>query len=149
MKRKDLYMVNTKIEAVQSIAEIQTYLIRMGATSIMTEFEDGEPSALYFKMNVDGKSIPFELPARVEPIYKIMHANRFSKDEGRDRAQAKRVAWRQVYRWVLIQVAMIETGMVDPAEVMFAYVQTGPKESLYKKAMTGGFQKLLPAPTES
>lgn len=149
MKRKDLYMVNTKVEAVQSIAEIQTYLIRMGATSIMTEFEDGEPSGLYFKMNVDGKSMPFELPARVEPIYKIMHANRFNKDEARDRSQAKRVAWRQVYRWVLIQVAMIETGMVEPGEVMFAYVQTGPKESLYKRALSAGIQKLLPAPTES
>jgi hypothetical protein len=142
-------MVNTKVEAVQSIAEIQTYLIRMGATSIMTEFEDGEPSGLYFKMNVDGKSMPFELPARVEPIYKIMHANRFNKDEARDRSQAKRVAWRQVYRWVLIQVAMIETGMVEPGEVMFAYVQTGPKESLYKRALSAGIQKLLPAPTES
>jgi hypothetical protein len=149
VKRKDLYMVNTKVEAVQSIAEIQTYLIRMGATSIMTEFEDGEPSGLYFKMNVDGKSMPFELPARVEPIYKIMHANRFNKDEARDRSQAKRVAWRQVYRWVLIQVAMIETGMVEPGEVMFAYVQTGPKESLYKRALSAGIQKLLPAPTES
>jgi hypothetical protein len=115
----------------------------------MTEFEDGEPSGLYFKMNVDGKSMPFELPARVEPIYKIMHANRFNKDEARDRSQAKRVAWRQVYRWVLIQVAMIETGMVEPGEVMFAYVQTGPKESLYKRALSAGIQKLLPAPTES
>lgn len=149
MKRKDLYMVNTKVEAVQSIAEIQTYLIRMGAMSIMTEFEDGEPSGLYFKMNVDGKSMPFELPARVEPIYKIMHANRLNKDEARDRSQAKRVAWRQVYRWVLIQVAMIETGMVEPGEVMFAYVQTGPKESLYKRALSAGIQKLLPAPTQS
>lgn len=141
-------MVNTKVEAVQSIAEIQTYLIRMGATSIMTEFEDGEPSGLFFKMNVDGKSIPFELPSRVEPIYKIMHAGRYEKDMHRDRAQAKRVAWRQVYRWVLIQVAMIETGMVEPGEVMFAYVQTGPKESLYKRAISAGFQKLLPPPAE-
>ncbi len=151
MKRKDLYMGSTEIEAIRTIGEIQSYLVRMGANQIATQFDDKtrEPSALYFTMTIRGNSVPFQLPARVEPVYKILHAGRYTSDAPKDMAQAKRVAWRQIYRWIQAQLALIETGMVEAEEVLMPYVQVGPNETLYQRAVAGGFQKLLgPGPSE-
>lgn len=148
MKRKDLYMHSTEVEAIRTIGEIQSYLVRMGANQIMMKFDEKrEVSALYFTLIIKGADIPFELPARIEPVYNILHAGRYLSQREADMAQAKRVAWRQIYRWIQAQLALIETGMVEAAEVLMPYVQVGPNETLYQRAVTGGFQKLLPANT--
>lgn len=150
MKRKDLYMGTTEIDPVRTIGEIHAYLVRMGALRIMNSYDKGEPVAVHFILNIGGREIPFELPARVEPIYKIMHQGRGDAQVSRDMAQAKRTAWRQVYRWIQAQLALIETGMVDAGEVFYAYAQTGPNETLYQRAVKEGFNRLaLAAKTET
>lgn len=150
MKRKDLYMGSTEIEAIRTIGEIQSYLVRMGANQIATQFDDKtrEPTALYFTMTIRGNSIPFQLPARVDPVFKIINGDGWGRDKSRDLAQAKRVAWRQIYRWIQAQLALIETGMVAAEEVLMPYVQVGPNETLYQRAVSGGFQKLLASSNE-
>lgn len=149
MKRKDLFMHATEVEATKTITDIQIYLVRMGANKIMTDYENGEPSGMYFTILVNGKSVPFRLPARVEPIYKILHAGRGWNSEAADKAQAKRVAWRQIYRWIQAQLALIETGMVEAAEILTPFRQVAPNQTLYEAISTGKFQNLLPEVTES
>jgi hypothetical protein len=121
----------------------------MGATQIATQFEKGEPSGLYFTLLVGGNTIPFQLPARIEPIFKIINGDGYSRDKAKDMSQAKRVAWRQIYRWIQAQVALVETGMAKADEVMMPYIQVAPNETLYQRAVSSGYQKLLPAPSES
>ena len=57
---------------------------------------------------------------------------RMQKKGMRDRAQAERVAWRQVLRWVEVQVAMIDCGMADPAEVFLPYAITASGRTVYQ-----------------
>ncbi len=150
MKRKDLYMHSTEVEVIRTIGDIQGYLVRMGANQIMTKFsEDKEPMALFFTIAIDGKNIPFQLPARISPIYKILHAGRYLSNHEADLAQAKRVAWRQIYRWVQAQLALIETGMVEAAEVLTPYMQVAPNQSLYQKLAAEQFRNLIPEMTET
>lgn len=151
MKRKDLFMGSTEIEAIRTIGEIQSFLVRMGALQIMTSYDPKtqEPVGLHFILNIKGMSVPFQLPARVDPIFKIIHGDGWGRDRARDLAQAKRVAWRQLYRWIQAQVALIETGMVAVEEVFMPYLQVGPNETLYQRAVAQGFERLaLPPASE-
>ncbi len=142
-------MGSTEVEASRTIGEITAYLLRMGANQISTQYDDKtrEPIALYFSLTVRGNMIPFTLPARVEPVFKIINGGGYGRDKFRDMTQAKRVAWRQIYRWIQAQLALIETGMVTADEVLMPYIQVAPNETLYQRAVAGGFQKLLPPPT--
>jgi len=146
MKRKDLYMGTTEINPLRTIGEIHAYLVRMGAMRIMNTYENGEAVTVHFILKINNVEIPFELPARIDPIYKILHAGRYYNQATADLEQAKRVAWRQIYRWIQAQLALIETGMAEPAEVFMPYMQVagadGSPTTLYKKALAGGFDRL-------
>src|SRR5436190_24325866 len=100
MKRKDLFMGTTEIPAVRTIGEIHSFLVRVGAVQVLTTYDSKtkEPIGLAFTLDVKGMQIPFKLPARIEPIYKIIHDSPLKRDPEKDREQAKRVAWRQLYR---------------------------------------------------
>lgn len=148
MKRKDLYMVNTEVPVLKTCGDIHGYLVRMGANQIMTEYANGEPTGLCFTLRINDKNIPFRLPARVDPVYRILHQGRSWSSEAADKAQAKRVAWRQIYRWIQSQLALIETGMVEAAEILTPFRQVSPTQTLYEAISAGRFQNLLPETTE-
>ena len=146
-----LFMETTTIDADQTAAEIQTLLGKAGAAAIQTEYEDGEVTALSFLIEIRGNKVKFRLPVRVEPIFeyfqrkrKTRHRQTMGKDT--DTAKAKRVAWRQIYRWILAQLALIETGMVTAQEVFLPYIQTGIDETLYQRMEAGAFKMLPPPP---
>jgi hypothetical protein len=138
-------MGSTEIEVPRTIGEIQSFLVRMGALQVLTSYDPKtrEPSGLCFTLDIKGMTIPFKLPARIEPIYKIIHGDAWGRDAAKDMAQAKRVAWRQIYRWIQAQVALIETGMVAPAEVFYPYLQVSADETVYERAiLKGGLEQL-------
>lgn len=157
MKRKDLYMGTTEIEPIRTIGEIHAYLVRMGALRIMNTYENGEPVSVHFGLRVGGSELSFELPARVDPVYKIIRSDvtyRSRRSASDDLAQAKRTAWRQIYRWIQAQLALIETGMACPEEVFMPYMQVagenGEPTTLYQRAALQGFGRLaLPAAKEA
>ena len=144
MKRKDLFMGTTEIPAQRTIGEIQSFLVRAGALQVLTSYDPKtkEPAGLCFTLNVKGMTIPFKLPARVDPIFKIIHTGDHRRDTARDMEQAKRVAWRQLYRWIQAQVALVECGMVDVAEVFYPYLQVSPEQTVYERAITQGIERL-------
>ena len=104
-------------------------------------------------MKVNGKDALFEMPARVDPVYKIFKSrsrNTWLSQKEKDNIQAKaeRVAWRQLLRWVQAQNAMLETGMVQPMEVFTAYwIPPGQERTLFQNMMEQQF-KALPAGTQ-
>ncbi len=57
--------------------------------------------------------------------------------------RAERIAWRQLLRWVQIQIAMIQTGMVDAAEVFLPYMEVGGR-TLYRAFADTQFKRLPP-----
>lgn len=138
-----LFMETTKIEVGVTVAEIQRILGRYGANAIMTEYKDGEVVGMSFRVALGDKQVPFVMPCRWEPIYKVLvrHRRRTTRaDEERVREQAKRVAWRQILRWIEAQMALVVTEMVTLQEVFLPYVQTGIDETLYQRLQKTKFQ---------
>jgi hypothetical protein len=145
-----LYMESTKISAERTAQEIGGLLAEAGATAILTEYgKDRKISGLAFKLMVKGQEVPFSLPVRIDPVFRYFQKKRSAmwrpKKEREDREQSERVAWRQLLRWIQAQLAMIDTGMVESAEVFLPYMQTGPKQTLYERLTIGGHLALPPA----
>lgn len=140
--KKHLYMGTTKIDPQKTAGEIISELVKAGATSVNTDYKNGKICGPRWVMRVSGSDILFDMPVRIEPVFKAMG--------GRDRDQAERVAWRQLLRWVQAQNAMIETKMVEPAEVYLAYVVTnsGTGQTLFQRMSESQF-KMLPAPDKA
>jgi hypothetical protein len=85
-----------------------------------------------------GIQLAFALPVRVEPLVKRLRG---------DRAQAERVAWRQLLRWTQAQMAMVEVGMVRAEEVYAPYMLQAGGRTLFELLTESRF-KALPAPVD-
>jgi hypothetical protein len=135
MTKKTLYMEYTEVPAERTAAEVVSELVRMGANQINTEYDQGVITGLRWIMRINGTDVLFAMPARVEPVYKILLKRRrdsYRKDiQDAVRLQSRRVAWRQLLRWTQSQLAMIECGMAEAGEVFFPYLQTPEGRSIF------------------
>lgn len=127
-KPKPLFTEATDVPASKSIAEIFTLLVQAGAVSINQNLESGKMVSVSFVLPYGGQRIPYSLPARVDPVFHALNGRRDvrgqfarSKMAEKDREQAERVAWRQVYWWLKAQLALIQLGMVEAGEVLMPY----------------------------
>lgn len=135
-----LFMETTKIDVGKTVAEIQDILGRYGCCSVMSEYDKGEVTSVCFQVMFLNKTVPFKLPCRWECIYKnfvdrrALGKLRPIHKESEDIIQAKRVAWRQILRWVEAQMALVETDMVKVQEVFMPYMQPaiGKGKTLYE-----------------
>jgi hypothetical protein len=145
-------METTEIAAEKTAGEIISALVSAGANQINTEYENGAIKGLRWIMRINGQDALFAMPARIEPVYKIFKSrlrNTYLSDQEKARLQekARRVAWRQLLRWVQAQLAMIDCGMAEAAEVFFPYIQAAPNQTLFEVFKDRGL-KMLPAPEE-
>lgn len=125
--KQTLFMETTKIDCAKTISQIQTVLGKNGASAILTEYVGQEVAALSFQVVVGGNAIPFRLPCRYEAIFRLLHNKNPYANKENMIAQAKRIAWRQILRWVEAQMALVSTSMVKLEEVFLPYMQTGKK----------------------
>lgn len=138
-----LYMATTKIAAEKTAQEIGTLLAQAGASAVLTEYgKDRKITGLSFRLPIGGQETPFNLPARIEPVFLYLQKQRSPsfrhRKEAEDRFQAERVAWRQLLRWIQAQLAMIETGMVAAGEVFMPYIQVAPGKTFWERAIESG-----------
>lgn len=144
-------METTEIPVQKTAGEILSLLVRAGATQVSLDYKDSTIIGMRFTYPVGGHPVPFQLPVRTAPIYKIINGRRtpYNRVEmaAKDHDQSERVAWRQLLRWIEAQIAMIETGMVKTDEVFLPYVATPSGQTLYEHFIeTGASARLLPAP---
>jgi hypothetical protein len=133
-KRRTLFMETTQVDPSQTVGEIQRILGQYGASAIMTEYdEEREVSAVSFEIKLQDHRIPFRLPCRWGSIFEVLNARRKRRPYKRSvEAQAKRVAWRQILRWVEAQLALVETDMVKMQEVFLPYILQKDDKTLYE-----------------
>jgi hypothetical protein len=141
---KTLYMETTHIAAEQTVTEIQRVLGIYGAAAIRTDYENKEVTSVSFLLKIGAQEIPFKLPCRWEPIFNHLQKKRIRrrKKEDDDRAQSKRIAWRQILRWVEAQLALVDTEMVSMQEVFMPYIQIGKGKTLYEHLIETKFKML-------
>jgi hypothetical protein len=143
-------METTQIEPQKTAGEITAELVKAGATSVNTDYRDGRISGLRWVLNVSGTDRVFDMPARIDPVFKLINGRR-SYPAGyadQDREQAERIAWRQLLRWVQAQLAMIDTGMVQAHEVFMPYVVIAPDGQTLFQRMEATHFKMLEGPKQ-
>lgn len=135
---KTIFMETTRIEPSQTVGEIQKLLGEYGASAIRTDYDYGEVIAVSFTVTINGDQIPFRLPCRWEAIKNTFESRR-KRRYGRGRpagdltAQAKRVAWRQILRWVQAQLALTETKMAKLHEVFMPYLIVDKGQTIFER----------------
>jgi hypothetical protein len=128
----------TKVPVEQTINDLQKILAKAKASAIMTEYANGLPSGLSFRVNVNGKDIHFTLPVKVDGVAAALKRDRQYRDEG----HARRVAWRIVKDWCDSQMALIDAGQAELAQVFLPYAQAPNGETFYQAIKGKGFLQL-------
>jgi hypothetical protein len=94
----------------------------------------------------DASPLHYSMPVRTERILQLLkERQRGWADSDRLQEKADRLAWRQLLLWTRAQLAMIETGMAEPAEVLLPYCQGEAGQTLYQFFMVHG-PKMLASP---
>jgi hypothetical protein len=133
--KSGIFMGTTDVDVTKTVGQIISELVKAGASSVNMDYQGGSVRGIRWVMQVNGHNAVFDMPARVDAIQKKIP----------NLEQARKVAWRQLLRWVEAQNAMIACGMVQAAEVFFAYhVPAGQEQTLFEIAMESGFKKLAP-----
>jgi len=147
MAKNRLFMETTKIGADQSAAEIVRELVAHGARSINTDYDDGRVVGLRWVMRVSGNDVLFDMPARVDAVRKLLLRETTGNARRLVDEKAERIAWRQLLRWVQAQLAFIDCGMAQTAEVFMPYIVLNPgtNQRLFDTMMESQF-KALPTP---
>lgn len=160
-KPDTLFMETTEISPQRTIAEIQELLVSAGAKQILMEYApDREVASVCFIFPYKGTDIPFRLPCRWQAIQEILaernrdyrywveqekkgHHDQYVKNIAilakRYEAQARRVAWRTVLRWIEAQLAFSNSRMVTVAEAFFSYAQTPNGDTVFERMDRSGF----------
>jgi hypothetical protein len=85
----------------------------------------------------------FRLPANADRIYKVIVRDSKVPRSKRTLPQANQVAWRIVKDWTEAQLAMIEAGLVDVAQVFLPYAQDSAGNSVYDNLRLHRFGEYL------
>ncbi len=133
----------SQVAVSASMAKIEKNLVLAGARDIMKRYsEDGICNAVAFTLPIDNKQLTFQLPAKVDPIYKMLIEGYVRPTEisfKNCREQAERSAWKIVSDWVEIQLTMIKLEQADTLEVFFPYLYDG-KQTYYQKVLDSGLK---------
>jgi len=115
-------METTRVSVSKTCAEIEEYLIAMDATSIMKDICDGNIEGVAFTVPFKSTSLSIRLPFRWKPIQDLAKSHMTGRNATANEEQARRVAARQVLRWIQAQHALWYCDMVEVAEVFLPYV---------------------------
>jgi hypothetical protein len=129
----------TKVPAGRSIEEIEQALMKHGATGILKEWEKGTGfmKSVKFMLSIQGKNVGFALPCNwqlFQEVLKQQEVYRAGDDE-----YCYRVAWRCIRDWVLAQLALYETQIVELPQVFLPFAVDRNGKTLYEQVADGKF----------
>ena len=126
---------------------IQKTLVNHKARHITLSYEGERIIAIEFVIAINGDERPFKLPARIENVEKILYPGKTPRFlTTAQKTQAYRTAWANVRDWISAQMAMIDTGMVQPEEIFLPYMIGRDGRTFYEVMQEQQF--LLPGRSE-
>lgn len=139
----------TKIDAWQTISEIQQMLSKHGATHFSIKNESSRPVAVSFTIDFNGQPLNFLLPCKFENVWTILKKDPsavkvLKKAMKFNEEQSFKVSWRIVKDWIEAQLALVEVEMVKVEEVFMPYlIINSSGETLAQKVLQGNGMRLL------
>jgi hypothetical protein len=161
------------IPVSQTIARIESVLIRCGVSGIMKEYapfphQPGVVSAITFRIqtsdNIPAMAVrlPVDTEQAVDALWKdyangevispdgYSLADTFSRKRKRKKdfiQQAERTAWKIIQDWVEVQMSMIQMQQADFREVFLPYIWDG-QQTVYQRIQANGYTALLTGKNE-
>lgn len=140
----------TEVAATKSIEMIEKLLVDFGAFNIMKEYTEMKPlvgrrcSSISFIIEVDGMRLPFKLPTKVEQTAKWLRKQKPNSTDKTILEQSERIAWKQQYEILHLQLGQIIMGQLEKLEALFPYLlSTAENKTYYQKLKEGNFKALL------
>ena len=129
----------TVVPANRSITEIQDTLVKHGATGVLYKYEQGTGriEALQFLLRIKNKDVTFSLPVHWKQFQRVLANQQVSK--WKDEDDVYRVAWRNIRDWVMAQLALYETEIVEMPQVFLPFATDAKGQTLYEKMVDGKF----------
>ena len=125
----------SRVSAHQSISEIQAALVSHGALGVRYEFEGaGKVAGVAFRLMVGKQPVEFALPVNWRLFQAVLKKQ--GVRESHDEDYVYRVAWRNIRDWVLAQLALHETAMVELPQVFLPFALSREGRTLYEAAKT-------------
>ena len=143
----------TTIPAERSIAEIEQMLLDFGVNNFMKKRDENgikRFSIIMFTIEINGKHLPFKLPADTEKVAEYLWQDykntrtRWKKTKEDFEKEAYNITWRIIKDWVHAQLSIVATDMVKIEEVFLPYLMIDNKTTLSQKFIPGELNKLLP-----
>ena len=121
----------TSVPANRSIEEIQTALVKHGATGVMYEYKQStrRTQALRFMLVINNRPVAFSLPVEWRRFQEVLRQQRVSR--WRDEDYVYRVSWRNTRDWVMAQLALYETRIVEMPQVFLPFAVGRNGKTLY------------------
>lgn len=139
----------SEVDASTSMANIEKWLIEIGASNINKNYKDKICSGitfLYLDLQMK-QTIAFHLKAQVQECFNILWKEKIRQTADQKRntlIQANRTAWKILSDWTEIQCSMILLGQATPLQMFLPFVyDTKNDETLYDKIASGKMDKLL------
>ena len=126
----------TQKPALRSIQEIQDSLVQHGAIGVLYEYEKGTGriAALRFGLMIKDRPVQFSLPVnwrKFQAVLKIQNVRRWDDED-----YCYRVAWCDIKDWILAQMALYETEMVELPQVFLPFATDENGQTIYNKIIT-------------
>lgn len=131
----------------RSIERIEKVLVDNGATNIVKSYGLGKTlESVAFQVDLNGMTLPFKLPAKVQECFKAMWKEIRRPRPGteeRIRKQAERTAWKIVCDWVEVQMTMVRLQQAEFLQVFLPYTYNPVTEqTFFEKLKDSGFKQL-------
>ena len=129
----------TTVPANRSITEIQDTLVKHGATGVLYKYEQGTGriEALQFLLRIKNQDVAFSLPVNWRKFQRVLELQQVRRWD--DEEYVYRVAWRNIRDWVMAQLALYETEIVDMGQVFLPFATDAKGQTLYEKVAQSKF----------
>lgn len=147
MSKPNIKNYTSGVAADRSVSKIEQTLVDLGATNISKQYIDGKLAAISFLILVNGNTVPFKLPARVDKVREALRKSykRISTPALRKiTEQADRTAWKIVSDWVEIQATLIRLEQAEFLEVFLPYAyKIEQDQTFFERLKSTNYKALL------
>lgn len=133
----------TKIDATQTVAEIQTVLAKFGATRISVNYKETFPTAITFVLPFEGKESIFCIEADANGALEALKKDNKVSKSFQNIDHAKRVAWRITKDYIAIQLSFVEMQQATIQKVFLPYLVVQNGQTLFDYIKSEQGKKLL------
>ncbi len=125
----------TSIDPQTTAAECLGILAKHGANRVAIDYDSArEPSGISFVIETPWGPRQFVLPVNVDGTQKALdraYERRTVERRHTTPEHARRVAWRVLKVWIDAQLALIEAGLAELAEIMLPWMRVDNDHTLY------------------